>query len=409
MAVTVAGLEGIIAAESKICYIDGDAGILSYCGYNVHVLAQKATFEEVIFLLWNGRLPNQAELNRLNDGLVANRAIPSEVAAFLKNNGSAAPMDVLRTAVSMLSLHDPLAKDMSPESNHAKAIKLMSQTSTIVTSFDRLRNGKEVIDGDPKLRMAANFLYTLTGKKPDEVMERAFDVALILHADHELNASTFAARVVAATLSDIYSAVTAGIGALKGPLHGGANEDVIKMLLEAGTADKAMDLVKYRLANKIKIPGFGHRVYHTTDPRATHLKELSEEIGKRTGHVDLYETSKQIEQYMKSEKESECQCRFLFGVDVLFAGDSDRLVYSDIRGEPHVGMDGACARAVSQQSADSASRGLHGRGGGARLGGDFGAVACADCKSARRLQACPTSHVRSFFFQEQFGRDREEA
>jgi citrate synthase len=302
MAVTVAGLEGIIAAESKICYIDGDAGILSYHGYNIHTLAEKATFEEVIFLLWNGRLPNQAELDRLNSDLAANRAIPSEVTAFLKNNGSASPMDVLRTAVSMLSLYDPLAKDMAPEANQAKAIKLMSQTSTIVTSFDRLRNGKEVIEGDPKLRMAANFLYTLTGNKPDEVMERAFDVALTLHADHELNASTFAARVVAATLSDIYSAVTAGIGALKGPLHGGANEDVIKMLLEAGSAEKALDHVKYRLANKIKIPGFGHRVYHTTDPRASHLKELSEEIGKRTGHVDLYETSKQIEQYMKSTK-----------------------------------------------------------------------------------------------------------
>jgi len=302
MAVTVAGLEGIIAAESKICYIDGDAGILSYHGFNIHTLAQKATFEEVIFLLWNGRLPNQAELDRLNAELVAHRAIPAEVTAFLKSSGKALPMDVLRTAVSMLSLYDPLAKDMSPEANQTKAIKLMSQTSTIVTTFDRLRSGKSVIEGDPKLRMAANFLYTLTGNKPDEVMERAFDVALILHADHELNASTFAARVVAATLSDIYSAVTAGIGALKGPLHGGANEDVIKMLLEAGTADKAMDLVKYRLANKIKIPGFGHRVYHTIDPRASHLKELSEEIGKRTGHVDLYETSMQIEQYMKSAK-----------------------------------------------------------------------------------------------------------
>jgi citrate synthase len=302
MAVTVAGLEGIIAAESKICYIDGDAGILSYHGFNIHTLAEKATFEEVIFLLWNGRLPDEAELHRLNAGLAANRGIPSEAVAFLKANGMAAPMDVLRTAVSMLSLDDPLAKDMSPEANQEKAIKLMAQTATIVTTFDRLRNGKDVIDGDPKLRTAANFLYTLTGNRPDDVMERAFDVALILHADHELNASTFAARVVAATLSDIYSAVTAGIGALKGPLHGGANEDVIKMLLEAETADKAMDLVKYRLANKIKIPGFGHRVYHTTDPRATHLKELSEEIGKRTGHMDLYETSMKIEQYMKETK-----------------------------------------------------------------------------------------------------------
>jgi citrate synthase len=180
-------------------------------------------------------------------------------------------MDVLRTAVSMLSLYDPQAKDMSPEANATKAVKLMSQTATIVTTFDRLRNGKDVVPGDPALGFAANFLYTLTGTKPDEVMERAFDIALTLHADHELNASTFAARVVAATLSDIYSAVTAGIAALKGPLHGGANEDVIKMLLEAGTAAKAIEHVKYRLANKIKIPGFGHRVYKNTDTRATHL------------------------------------------------------------------------------------------------------------------------------------------
>lgn len=302
MAVTGAGLEGIIAAESRICYIDGDAGILSYQGYNIHTLAEKATFEEVIFLLWNGRLPKQAELDQLKAALVKYRPIPAEVADFLKRTGKSSPMDVLRTAVSMLSLYDPQAKDMSPAANQEKATKLMAQTATIVTSFDRMRNGKPVVEGDPKLNFAANFLYTLTGNRPDEVMERAFDIALILHADHELNASTFAARVIAATLSDIYSAVTGGIGALKGPLHGGANEEVIKMLLDAGSADKAIEHVKYMLANKQKVPGFGHRVYHTTDPRATHLKALSEEIGKRTGHVNLYETSRQIEQYIKETK-----------------------------------------------------------------------------------------------------------
>jgi len=302
MAVTGAGLEGIIAAESRICYIDGDAGILSYQGFNIHTLAEKATFEEVIFLLWNGRLPKQAELDQLKKSLVATRAIPAEVTEFLKRNGKSLPMDVLRTAVSMLSLYDPQAADMSPEANQSKATKLMSQTSTIVTSFDRLRNGKPVVEPDPKLSMAANFLYTLTGNRPDEVMERAIDIALILHADHELNASTFAARVIAATLSDIYSAVTGGIGALKGPLHGGANEDAIKMLLAAETAEKAIEHVKNMLAKKEKVPAFGHRVYKTTDPRATHLKALSEEIGKRTGHVDLYETSKKIEVYMKETK-----------------------------------------------------------------------------------------------------------
>jgi citrate synthase len=302
MAVTGAGLEGVVATSSRICYIDGDAGVLSYQGYNIHTLAEKATFEEVIYLLWHGNLPNQSQLAELKAALAAARPIPAAVTEFLKSAAKSAPMDVLRTAVSMLALYDPLARDNSQEASAKKAVNLMSQTATIVTSFDRLRNGKSVVEGDPKLGMAANFLYTLTGNRPDDVMEHAFDIALILHADHELNASTFAARVIAATLSDIHSAVTGGIGALKGPLHGGANEDVIKMLLEAGSSEKALEHIKYRLANKLKVPGFGHRVYHTVDPRATHLKALSEELGKRTGHVDLYLTSKLIEQHMKEAK-----------------------------------------------------------------------------------------------------------
>jgi citrate synthase len=178
----------------------------------------------------------------------------------------------------------------------------MAQTSTIVTTFDRLRTGKPVLEGDPKLGFAANFLYTLTGKKPDDLMEHVFDVALTLHADHELNASTFAARVTAATLSDIHSAVTSAIGALKGPLHGGANEEVIRMLLDAGDERTALEHVQNKLTKKIKIPGFGHRVYHTEDPRATHLRALSEELGRRTGHLDLYLTSKKIEETIKEQK-----------------------------------------------------------------------------------------------------------
>jgi citrate synthase len=178
----------------------------------------------------------------------------------------------------------------------------MAKTATIVTTFDRLRSGKEILEGDPSLGFAANFLYTLTGNKPDEVMERAFDIALTLHADHEFNASTFAGRVIAATLSDIYSACTGAIGALKGPLHGGANEDVIRMLLQAGDRQKALELVRGNLTNKVKIPGFGHRVYRTEDPRATHLRQMSEEIGRRTGHLDLYETSKEIETTVKDTK-----------------------------------------------------------------------------------------------------------
>jgi citrate synthase len=300
MAVTQAGLEGIVAAESEICFIDGDRGILSYCGFNIHTLADSATFEEVIYLLWHGSLPKQSELDALKADLVRYRPIPAEVVSFLGTVSKMPPMDVLRTAVSMLGLYDPLARDNSIQASEEKAARLMAQTSTIVTTFDRLRNGKPVVDGDPKLGFAANFLYTLTGVKPDDVMEHVFDIALILHADHELNASTFAARVTAATLSDIHSAVTSAIGALKGPLHGGANEDVIRMLLAAG--DKALDHVKGMLADKKKVPGFGHRVYHTEDPRATHLRAMSEELGRRTGHLNLYLTSKNIEETIKEQK-----------------------------------------------------------------------------------------------------------
>ena len=299
---TGAGLEGVVAGESEICFIDGFAGILSYRGYNIHTLADHATFEEVIYLLWNGRLPRRAELDQLKADLVANRPIPKPVVDFLGSQGKSEPMDVLRTAVSMLGLYDPLERDQSPEANRRKAVKLMSQTPTIVSTFDRLRNGRPVIEGDAKLGFAANFLYTLTGKRQDELMERAFDVALILHADHELNASTFAARVTAATLSDIYSAITSAIGALKGPLHGGANQDVIQMLLEAKTPDNAVAHVKQMLAQKKKIPGFGHRVYRTEDPRATHLRALSEELGKRTGHTELYQMSRLVEDTIKQEK-----------------------------------------------------------------------------------------------------------
>jgi len=298
-----AGLEGVIAGESEICYIDGYNGVLSYRGYNIHELADHATFEEVIFLLWKGKLPNRVELGKLKADLGAVYSLPAEVVEFLgAAPKSALPMDVLRTAVSMLSLTDPEARDMSPEANARKAVRLMSQTSTIVSTYDRLRNGKEVLAAKPELSFAANFLYCLTGRVPDEVMTHTFDVALTLHADHELNASTFAARVTAATLSDIYSCVTSAIGALKGPLHGGANEDVIRMLLEVGDADKAVERVHAMLARKVKIPGFGHRVYRTEDPRATHLRAFSEELGKRTGQENLYLMSKRVEETIRTEK-----------------------------------------------------------------------------------------------------------
>ena len=302
MGTLTAGLEGIIAGESEICFIDGYQGVLSYRGYNIHTLADNAVFEEVIFLLWNGWLPKQSELDELRRNLAAERGLPAPVVEFLRSVPKANPMDVLRTAVSMLSLHDPEAADMSPEANHRKAVKLMSRTPAIVTTYDRLRNGKEVIPDDPKLGFAANFLYTLTGRRPDDVMEKAFDVAMTLHADHELNASTFAARVTAATLSDIYSSATSAVGALKGPLHGGANQEVIKWLLDLGSEEEAVKRVQNTLARKVKIPGFGHRVYRTEDPRATHLRVLSEELGKRTGHEKLFSLSKRMEETVKEEK-----------------------------------------------------------------------------------------------------------
>jgi len=303
---TGAGLEGVVATTSSICYIDGERGILSYNGYNIHTLAENATFEEVIFLLWNGRLPNRRELGELKGSLVAERDLPAGVVDFLKSAPKdSTPMDVLRTAVSMLSLYDPLARDNSTGANHKKAVKLMARVATIVTTYNTLRTGRDVIAGDPNLGYAANFLYTLTGKRPDELSERVFDVALILHADHELNASTFAARVTAATLSDIYSAATSAIGALKGPLHGGANEGVIHMLLATKSPDEAVAKVTADLSNKeqkIKVSGFGHRVYKVLDPRAVHLKKMSEELGQRTGHTELFEKSSRVEQTVREMK-----------------------------------------------------------------------------------------------------------
>ena len=211
-------------------------------------------------------------------------------------------MAALRTAVSMLALYDRQAQDMSPEANEAKALKLMAQTATIVTSMHRLRSGNAVIPGDPQMGFAENFLYTLNGKKPDHVMQRAFDVALVLHAEHELNASTFAARVTAATLSDIYSSVTSAIGALKGPLHGGANERVMELLGEIGTVDRAEEVVKAKLARHERVMGFGHRVYKVEDPRATILRDWSRRLGEAKGDLHYYALLRELEQVVFREK-----------------------------------------------------------------------------------------------------------
>ena len=298
-----AGLEDVIAGESSICYIDGEKGILAYRGYSIHELATNSTFEETCYLLWSGRLPKQAELDDVSKKLSSNRAIAPPVIDLMKAiPKKALPMEALRTAVSLSSMYDSEAEDMSPEANLRKAIRLTAQTATIVAAFHRIRNGRDPVAPRADLNHAANFAYMLNGTPPNDVMAKALDIALILHADHEWNASTFAGRVTAATLSDIYSAVTSAIGALKGPLHGGANEAVMRMLLEVGDVSKVDGFIHDMFAAKKKVPGFGHRVYHTEDPRATHLRRMSKEACERAGQAKWYEMSSRIEQLVKSEK-----------------------------------------------------------------------------------------------------------
>ncbi len=298
------GLEGVVAAVSSICYIDGDRGILAYRGIDIHELAENSTFEETCYLLWFGKLPNRSELKDFARALAEERKLDPAILNLLRQAPRhALPMDVLRTAVSALSFYDPEENLNTPEANLHKSLRLTSQLAMIVAAYDRIRKGRPVTDPDRSLSHAANFLLMLNGEAPSKTAERALDIALILHADHELNASTFAARVTAATLSDMHSAITSGIGALKGPLHGGANEAVFKILSEIAKANAdPVEHVKGLLAQKKKIPGFGHRVYHTEDPRATHLRQMSRELGESSGQAKWWEYSHKIEQYMKSDK-----------------------------------------------------------------------------------------------------------
>jgi len=300
-----AGLEDTVATSSAICYLDGDLLVLAYCGYDIHDLARHATFEEVCYLLWHRRLPTRAELGDLQSQLAAGRPLPEPIIRLMRSLPPGNGMDLLRTLTSALSHYDADAADNSPAANYRKAVRLTAQVASLVATMGRVASGGGPIEPDPVLGHAANFLYMLTGQRPGGLETRAFDVALILHADHELNASTFAARVAAATLTDIHSAIVAAIGTLKGPLHGGANADVMRLLLDIGPeagAEKAVDVVRARLARKEKIPGFGHRVYHTEDPRATHLRQMSRDLGQRTGQPIWFEMSERIEAFVKSEK-----------------------------------------------------------------------------------------------------------
>ena len=298
------GMEGIVATNSSICYIDGDRGVLAYRGIDIHELADHSSFEETCYLLWFGRLPNRDELKDLRGRLQQERHLDPAILQFLRDAPrTALPMDVLRTSVSALSFYDADNKKNDHEANVRKAIRLTSQIAVIVAAYDRLRKGKPVVEADHSMSHAANFLLQLNGSKPSATAERALDIALILHADHELNASTFAARVTAATLSDMHSAITSAIGALKGPLHGGANEAVFRILqtIDREKADP-IEYVRNMLAQKQKVPGFGHRVYHTEDPRATHLRAMSRDLGQSSGQAQWYDMSEKIEQFIKADK-----------------------------------------------------------------------------------------------------------
>jgi citrate synthase len=300
-----AGLEDVVAASSAICYLDGDRGVLAYYGYDIHDLARGVSFEEVCYLLWHGRLPNRAELGDLQSQLAAARPLSEPILRLMKQLPASDGMDMLRTLTSALGQYDPEAGDNSQPANYRKAVRLSAQLGSLVATYGRMKAGGGPIQPDPALGHAANFLYMLTGTRPAALSVHAFDVALVLHADHELNASTFAARVAAATLTDLYSAIVGAIGALKGPLHGGANADVMRLLIDIGPdspPERIDEAIRGRLAKKVKIPGFGHRVYHTEDPRATHLRKMSKELGERAGNTRWFEMSQRIENLVKGEK-----------------------------------------------------------------------------------------------------------
>lgn len=303
MATSAKGLEGVVAAQTAISRIDGVNGHLFYRGINVDELAALSTFEETTALLWYGKLPNAAQLESFQQKFVLNRQIPNEViAVMLTLPQQASPMEVLRTCVSALSAYDPQYLDTSLEANVNKSIRLTALLPTIVAAWDRIRNGLWPIMPHPELGHAANFLYMLTGKEPPEDVARILDIALILHADHGLNASTFAARITASTLSDLHSAIVSAIGTLKGTLHGGANEQVMRMLLEIGEVDRVEQYMRGALAARRKIVGFGHRVYKADDPRALWLQRLARDLAEATGNTRWYAMSERIRALIQAEK-----------------------------------------------------------------------------------------------------------
>ena len=298
-----AGLEGVVAAESAIGDVDGINGVLIYQGLNIHDLAENSTFEETVYLLWHGRLPKRDELDALRQELSANLRLPEEVLALMRQfPAGAEPMDALRTAISALAFYDSGARDLSRAGALRTATLLTAQLPVVVAAFERLRNGKEPVESRADLNIAGNFLYMLKGEEPDEREARIFDACLVLHADHELNASTFTSRVIAGTLADMYGAVTGAIAALSGPLHGGANTNVMKMLLEIGEPTRAEAWLQEALATKKKIMGFGHRVYKTEDPRSVWLRKFSRELAEAKGETRWIEILERLREQMFAEK-----------------------------------------------------------------------------------------------------------
>ncbi len=303
MALQTKGLEGIVASETSISFIDGEKGVLEYVGYDIDSLARHSSFEETVFLLWNLRLPKKGELSDFSSALRSRYELPAGMEARVTSvPKTAQPMHMLRTMVSALSLHDSEPNSIEIPALRDKALNILAQAPTIVAYFDRARRGEPIVHPRKDFSFAANFLYMLTGKEPTPTMVRAFDTCMILHADHGLNNSTFTSRVVASTQSDMYSAMTAAIGSLRGPLHGGANEDVMRMLNQIPSVADAESFIQDKLNNKGKIAGFGHRVYKAYDPRATYLKTLAEQLAKDTNQGELYEKSKKIEEVMLREK-----------------------------------------------------------------------------------------------------------
>jgi 2-methylcitrate synthase len=291
--VTDKGLREIVAAETALSDIDGERGLLWYAGYTIGDLAEHCSFEEVVYLLHNLHLPNRDELDELSGFLAEERELSPFLLKLMPTLAQqASPMSMLRTSVSAASAYDPDGWDVSPEAEYRKAMRLVAKTPTLIASYHRLRTGREVVPPNPKLPHAANFLWMLSGEEPSQDDSDALDTTLVLYADHTMNASTFTARIIASTLSDMFSAITGAIGALKGPLHGGANEESMKMAEEVGSPERAAEYVAGRLERHEKVMGFGHAVYRTMDPRATVLKRLAREVGEAHGDThwaDIFE------------------------------------------------------------------------------------------------------------------------